>query len=167
MRQRTHELQHEHRPYAHDPHTHTHYSPSLFGVSQRGSHCEAFSFRADKALPVRSLLAATSHAAQGGSPASYSIPPPPPPHQPFRLSTAETTPGLWMAIAAGEATRTHTNNLSNLSARTHKHLCICGCRFKTRVLQLSHTQPDPDVHWISTTDPGRGATELIKTPHAV
>ena len=102
-------------------HTHTHYSPSLFRVSQRGSHCEAFSFRTDKALPVRSLLAATSHAAQGGSPASYSVFPS---HQPFRLSTVETTPGLWMAIAAGEAT--HTNNLSNLSARTHTHTNICA-----------------------------------------
>ena len=119
-------------------HTHTHYSPSLFRVSQRGSHCEAFSFRTDKALPVRSLLAATSHAAQGGSPASYSVFPS---HQPFRLSTVETTPGLWMAIAAGEATHKQPVKPISTHTHTHKHLCICGCthRFKTHTFRSEVT----------------------------
>lgn len=87
--------------------THTHYYPSLFSLSIRGI-TEWFSmwgifFRwTDKALPVRSLLAATSHAAQGGSPASYSILPSALPPQYC---------SLWMAMTAGNI----------------QTLCICSC----------------------------------------
>lgn len=110
-------------------HTHRHTILPLFplysGYHRGFSMWGIFFRRTDKALPVRSRLAATSHAAQGGSPASCSILPLalPPQH---RGETAE----LWMVMTAGEVTCKQ-----NTWQHTRKHLCICKY---TQTLKHAH-----------------------------
>lgn len=74
----------------------------------------AFFRRTNKALPVRSLLAATSHAAQGGSPASYSILP------------LDLPPEYCKEIVNGNDSR-EGDTPTNTQRNTLKHLCKLYC----------------------------------------
>lgn len=104
-------------------------SRSLFGVSPSGSMRDIFFRQSDKALPVHSLLAATSHTAQGGSPASCPILPSLPLPQRSRL---------WKG---------NDSRVSDMQTNTWQHKCIdlCTCSgmhiHKHRCTHTVHTYP--------------------------
>lgn len=101
------------RVYVHDP---LPLFPFYLGITETFSMWGIFFRRTDKALPVRSLLAATSHAAQGGSPAGYSIFP----SALLPRHCGETPTCEWRR----QQGRWRTNKY--LSTHTHTHTNICA-----------------------------------------